>query len=300
MHADLVYKHTVETVLKEGKVKGDRTGTGTVDLFAPPQMRFNLKEGFPISTTKKIPLRVVFEELRWFLNFSTNLKPLLDNKVNIWTDDGYRFHKEQGGELSKEEFIEMVKRDGFDLGKLYPYNWRTWDKYIENEDGTITKGNPVDQIKNLIDTIRNDPNSRRLVVSAHNPPALDEAALNSCHALFQMDVTDGVLSCQMYQRSCDLFLGSWFNISSYALLTHMIAKMTGLEVGELVITIGSGHVYLNHLEQIKEQLSREPRPMPTLNIKTVHKNIEDYTFDDIELIGYDPHAPIKGKLSVGL
>jgi thymidylate synthase len=299
MHADLVYKQLAEKILTEGRRKGDRTGTGIVYLFGE-QVRYNLKEGFPLLTTKKVPLRVVFEELRWFLNFSTDLKPLLEANVNIWTDDGYRYYKEQGGELSKEEFTELAKKDGFDLGKIYPYNWRTWDKYIENEDGTITKGEAVDQIKNVINEIKENPDSRRLMVSAHNPTVLDQSTLPSCHNFFQLDVYEGVLSCQVYIRSNDYFLGNPFNVPSYALLTHMIAKMVGLEVGELIISLGNVHLYSNHLEQIKEQLSREPRPMPKLNIKKVHKNIEDYTFDDIELIGYDPHAPIKGKLSVGL
>ncbi|AMB18610.1 thymidylate synthase [Bacillus phage Eldridge] len=290
MHADLVYKQLVEKTLLEGEVKGDRTGTGTVSLFGE-QIEFNLKEGFPLLTTKQLSLRVIFEELRWFLSGSTNLKDLLDNDVHIWTDDAYRFYKEKGGQLSKEEFVEMVKREGFDMGPIYGKQFREWGGEW---------GEQVDQVANVIESLKNDPDSRRHMITMYNPTVLKRITLPPCHMGVQFYMSSKGLCCKMIQRSADLFLGEPFNIASYALFTHMIAKMIGTDVYKLIISLGDGHVYLNHLEQTKLQLSREPRPMPQLNIKTVHKNIEDYTFADIELTGYRPHPAIKGKLSVGL
>jgi thymidylate synthase len=290
MHADLIYKELVEKILTEGEVRGDRTGTGTISLFGE-QMVFDLKEGFPLLTTKKLALRVIFEELKWFLSGSTNLKDLLDNNVHIWTDDAYRFYIEGGGQLPKGEFIEMVKQEGFDMGPIYGKQFRSWG---------ADWGETVDQVAEVINSIKNDPESRRHLITMYNPSVLKRITLPPCHMGVQFYVSKRGLSCKMNQRSADIFLGEPYNMASYALLVHLIAKMVGLEVDKLIITLGDSHAYLNHIEQLKEQLSREPRPMPKLNIKKVHNNIEDYMFDDIELIGYDPHDAIKGKLSVGL
>lgn len=290
MHVDSAYKWLAHGVLKHGKRKGDRTGTGTFSSFGP-QMEVSLKEGFPMLTTKKLPLRVIFEELKWFLSGSTDLKDLLDNNVHIWTDDAYRFYRDKGGKLSKDEFVEMAKTEGFDMGPIYGEQFRNWG---------AERGNPVDQIAEVIESITSDPDSRRHLVSAYDPSVLKKIALPACHTFFQLYVADGELSCKMYMRSCDIFLGLPFNIASYGLLTHFIAAIAGLKVDKLIITFGDAHIYSNHEEQIKLQLDREERPMPKLNIKKVHKRIEDFRFEDIELIGYDPHPGIKGKLSVGL
>lgn len=301
MHADLVYNNMAARILNEGKRKGDRTGTGTISLFGP-QMEFDLKEGFPALTNKAIPMRIVGEELFWFAKGDTDLRSLLEKNVNIWTDDGYRDYKSKfGGELTKAEFVEMVKETAYDLGPIYGYQWRSWEVSTPaSEDFPgLTSTEHIDQLQDVIEQIKNNPDSRRLLVTAWNPSDIPNMALPPCHVLFQFYVQDGELSCKMYQRSADFFLGVPFNIASYALLVHIIAKMTGLEVGKFIHTFGDAHIYSNHEEQIKLQLSRTPRPMPKLIVKTVHDRIEDYTMDDIELIDYNPHPSIKGKLSVG-
>jgi len=289
VNVDEIYNELAELVLEKGKRKGDRTGTGTISHFGS-QIEFDLQEGFPLLSGKRLPIKAISNELFWFLSGSTDLKDLLDRDVNIWTDDAYRFHKEQGGTLSKDEFIEMARTKGFDMGPIYGEQFRNWG---------AEWGNPVDQIAEIIDQVKNNPDSRRMLVSAYNPSVLGKIALPACHTLFQLYVSDGELSCKMYQRSCDIFLGLPFNIASYALLVHLIATMLGLKVGRLIITFGDAHIYNNHVNQIKEQISRPIMKMPKLYVKTVKDRIEDYTFEDIELVGYKPHPGIKGKLSVG-
>lgn len=290
-NADKEYLRVAKNILDNGVKKEDRTGTGTIETFGE-RMEFHLQEGFPLLTTKKVAFRITAEELFWFLSGSTNLKDLLDKNVNIWNQDGYRFYREQGGTLEYDEFLDMVRDRGFDMGPIYGATMRNWEG---------AKGKVVDQVQSVIDSLRNNPDSRRHVMTTWNPTVLDEISLPACHGTaIQFNVQDGFLSCQVYIRSNDIFLGNPINIASYALLTHLIAKMTGYDVGKLIIVIGSAHIYLNHVDQLKEQLTREPKPLPTLKVKTIHDYIEDYTIEDIELIGYDPHGPIKGKLSVGL
>ncbi|QIW88643.1 thymidylate synthase [Bacillus phage P59] len=309
-HADTIYKNFLKKILKEGTVKEDRTGTGTISLFGP-QMEFDLSYGFPALTTKKVPLRVMSEELFFFNRGDTDLKSLVDKNVKIWTDDGYRFALENGFEGTKEEFIEYVKENGFSLGPIYGAQWRSWKKhsYIPSEIDeaagmAITGGQHVieeiDQLNEAIQKIKNNPDDRRIIVSAWNPAAIPSMALPPCHVFFQYYVADGKLSCKMYQRSADSFLGVPFNIASYGLETHLIAKMAGLEVGKLIMTFGDAHIYRNHLDQVEELLSRRPKKLPKLIVKTVHDRIEDYTIDDIEFVGYKPHPAIKAPLSVGL
>lgn len=290
-HPDVEYLNLIKKIMDEGVVKEDRTGTGTIEIFGG-RLEFDLHKGFPLLTTKKLSFKNIAEELFWFVSGSTNLKDLLDKNVNIWNADGYRFYKEQGGELDFEGFKDYVRENGFDLGPIYGYNFRRW----EGANGKI-----VDQLNNAIQSIKTQPYSRRHVLTLWNPTVLDEIALPSCHGTaIQFNVTEGKLSCQMYQRSSDSFLGLPYNIASYALLTYIIAKITDLDVGKLVIVTGSTHLYLNHIEQAKLQLTREPREVPTLVVKKKHDKIEDYTMDDLELKNYNPHPAIRAKLSVGL
>ncbi|MFC4682933.1 thymidylate synthase [Exiguobacterium sp. s149] len=254
-------------ILEYGVVKEDRTGTGTTSVFGY-QMRFNLQEGFPLVTTKKLHTRSIIHELLWFITGDTNVKYLQDNGVRIWN--------------------EWADEDG-NLGPVYGAQWRSFPK----PDGTS-----VDQLAQVIEQIKTNPDSRRLIVSAWNPGQLEDMALPPCHLLFQFYVADGKLSCQLYQRSADTFLGVPFNIASYALLTHMVAHVTGLEVGDFVHTLGDAHIYHNHLEQVNLQLTREPRPLPTLNILRDVTSIEDFRFEDFEIVDYDPHPHIKGAVSV--
>ncbi|WP_114165642.1 thymidylate synthase [Exiguobacterium sp. TNDT2] len=254
-------------ILENGVVKEDRTGTGTTSVFGY-QMRFNLQEGFPLITTKKLHTRSIIHELLWFITGDTNVKYLQDNGVRIWN--------------------EWADEDG-NLGPVYGAQWRSFPK----PDGTS-----VDQIAQVIEQIKTNPDSRRLIVSAWNPGQLEDMALPPCHLLFQFYVADGKLSCQLYQRSADTFLGVPFNIASYALLTHMVAHVTGIEVGDFVHTLGDAHIYHNHLEQVNLQLTREPRPLPTLNILRDVTSIEDFRFEDFEIVGYDPYPHIKGEVSV--
>ena len=261
------YLDLAERILNEGVEKVDRTGTGTISVFGH-QMRFDLNEGFPLLTTKKLHLRSIIYELLWFINGDTNIKYLTDNGVRIWN--------------------EWADENG-DLGPVYGHQWRSWD---------AADGRSIDQLSEVIDTIKNNPDSRRMIVCAWNPGDIDKMALPPCHCLFQFYVADGKLSCMLYQRSCDLFLGVPFNIASYALLTMMIAQVCDLKLGDFVHTLGDAHIYKNHIEQIKLQLTREPRPLPTMKINPDVKSIFDFKYEDFELCGYDPHPHIKGVVSV--
>lgn len=290
------YLKLCQTILEEGTQKGDRTGTGTKSIFGY-QMRINLQEGFPMMTTKKISFKLIATELFWFLTGITNIQPLVKEGNGIWTDWPYAIYKESEeyqGETMKE-FAEKIKNDDEfaakwgQLGPVYGSQWRTW----KTPDGKV-----IDQITNLIEQIKNNPNSRRLLVVAYNPGEVDQMALPPCHYAFQFYVNDGKLSCMFQMRSTDVFLGLPFNIASYALLTHMIADVCGLEVGELIYTGGDVHVYNNHFDQVKLQLTREPKELPKLKIKRKVDSIFDFKFEDFELIGYDPHPTIKGDVSV--
>ncbi len=261
------YLKLLEHILENGTQKDDRTGTGTLSTFGY-QMRFDLSEGFPCLTTKKLHLRSIIHELLWFLKGDTNIKYLQENGVRIWND----WADENGN-----------------LGHVYGYQWRSWPK----PDGTH-----LDQISQLIHDIKTNPNSRRLIVSAWNAGDIENMALPPCHAFFQFYVNDGKLSCQLYQRSADVFLGVPFNIASYALLTLMVAQVCDLQPGDFVHTFGDVHIYLNHLEQVKLQLTREPRKLPNMWINPEIKNIFDFAFDDFRLENYDPHPHIKGEVSV--
>lgn len=271
------YLHLIQEVLDKGVEKSDRTGTGTLSVFGA-QMRFNLEDGFPLLTTKKLHLRSIIHELLWFIKGDTNINYLNENKVNIWN--------------------EWADAQG-DLGPIYGAQWRNW-----NNEG-------IDQLAEVIQSIKYNPDSRRHLVAAWNPSvlplsgktfaenvALGKAALPPCHAWFQFYVASGKLSCQMYQRSADIFLGVPFNIASYALLTLMVAQVTDLKPGEFILTFGDAHIYLNHLEQVNLQLSRQPRKLPTLRLNPSIKNIEDFKFEDFTLEGYDPHPHIKGEIAI--
>lgn len=293
------YLKLLDTICREGVVRGDRTGTGTKGIFGY-QMRFDLSEGFPLVTTKKLFLKGIIYELLWFLRGDTNIKYLVDNGVHIWDADAYRYYNE----LCVKHGVLPVDQDTFlaaagvespiegyrfgDLNNVYGYQWRSWPQQ---------NGEAIDQIKRAIDTIKHNPNSRRIIVSAWNVADVESMALPPCHTMFQFYVAEGRLSCQLYQRSGDTFLGVPFNIASYALLTMMIAKECGLEPGEFIHTLGDAHLYLNHEEQAKEQLSREPRILPTMHLNPEVKSIFDYTYEDFTLEGYDPHPAIKAPLS---
>jgi thymidylate synthase len=254
-------------ILENGVQKTDRTGTGTIAIFGY-QMRFNLQDGFPLVTTKKLHLRSIIYELLWFLNGDTNIKYLNDNKVSIWD--------------------EWADENG-ELGPVYGYQWRHWP---------ARNGETIDQITNVVNQIKNKPDSRRHIVTAWNPADVDKMALPPCHAMFQFYVADGKLSCMLLQRSTDVFLGLPFNIASYALLTHMVAQQCDLEVGDFVWTGGDTHIYLNHLDQVKLQLSRDPFPLPTLKIKRKPASIFDYQFEDFEILDYQAHPSIKAPIAV--
>ncbi|KOH45364.1 thymidylate synthase [Sunxiuqinia dokdonensis] len=261
------YLDLLDHVTKNGVKKEDRTGTGTISVFGH-QMRFNLEEGFPVLTTKKLHLKSIIHELLWFLDGDTNNNTLKEKGVRIWN--------------------EWADEDG-NLGHIYGYQWRSWP---------TPDGQHIDQISEVVQAIKNNPNSRRLIVSAWNVGELDQMNLPPCHLLFQFYVADGKLSCQLYQRSCDVFLGVPFNIASYALLTMMMAQVTGLKPGEFVWTGGDVHIYLNHLEQVKLQLTRVPKKLPQMKINPNVKSIFDFKFEDFELINYEAHPHIPGKVSV--
>jgi len=261
------YLDLLHHILDKGLEKQDRTGTGTTSVFGY-QMRFDLSKGFPALTTKKLHLRSIIHELLWFLQGSTNIKYLQDNKVRIWND--------------------WADKDG-ELGPVYGKQWRSWE---------TKEGETIDQIKNAVDLIKKNPDSRRIIVSAWNVGELKKMALPPCHLLFQFYVADNKLSCQLYQRSCDVFLGVPFNIASYSLLTMMMAQVTGLQPGDFVHTLGDAHLYNNHLEQARLQLTRQPKKLPTMKINPDVKSIFDYKFEDFELTDYDPHPHIKADISV--
>ncbi|MBR2492230.1 MAG: thymidylate synthase [Paludibacteraceae bacterium] len=261
------YLDLLDRILKEGVRKEDRTGTGTISVFGH-QMRFNMEEGFPLLTTKKLHLKSIIHELLWFLNGDTNVKYLQENGVRIWN--------------------EWADENG-DLGHIYGYQWRSWPDY---------EGGHIDQISEVVNTIKNNPDSRRIIVNAWNVGDIKNMNLPPCHAFFQFYVADGKLSLQLYQRSADTFLGVPFNIASYALLLKMMAQVCGLKEGDFIHTLGDAHIYLNHLEQVKEQLSREPRHLPTMKINPDVKSIFDFKYEDFELMDYDPHPHIKGVVAV--
>lgn len=293
------YLELLDKICRDGVVRGDRTGTGTKGIFGY-QMRFDLSKGFPLVTTKKLFLKGVIYELLWFLSGDTNIKYLVDNGVHIWDSDAFRYYNElciKHGVLpvDMDTFLSAVgvesPIEGYrfgDLNNVYGYQWRSWP---------TGDGGAIDQIKKVIDTIKTNPNSRRMIVSAWNVADVDSMALPPCHTMFQFFVADGKLSCQMYQRSGDTFLGVPFNIASYALLTMMIAKECGLEAGEFIHTLGDAHLYLNHQEQAEEQLSREPRKLPKMHLNPAVESIFDYKYEDFTLEGYDPHPAIKAPLS---
>ena len=261
------YLDLLQHVLDHGILKEDRTGTGTHSVFGY-QMRFDLQDGFPLLTTKKLHLKSIIHELLWFLKGDTNVKYLQENGVRIWN--------------------EWADENG-DLGHIYGYQWRSWPDY---------DGGHIDQIKEAIDTIQNNPDSRRIIVSAWNVADLPQMNLPPCHAFFQFYVANGKLSLQLYQRSADIFLGVPFNIASYALLLMMVAQVTGLEAGDFVHTLGDAHIYNNHIEQVREQLSREPRALPKMKLTPDVKSIFDFKYEDFELTDYNPHPHIAGKVAV--
>lgn len=261
------YLNLLQHILDHGTVKEDRTGTGTISTFGY-QIRFNLQEGFPLITTKKIHLRSIIYELLWFLKGDTNIKYLHEHKVRIWD--------------------EWADENG-DLGPVYGHQWRSWG---------APDGKHIDQISEIVNQIKNNPDSRRIIVSAWNVADIPNMALAPCHALFQFYVAQGKLSLQLYQRSADVFLGVPFNIASYSLLLHMMAQVCNLETGEFVHTFGDVHIYRNHIDQVKLQLTREPRPLPILKINPEVKDIFDFTYNDFSIEGYDPHPHIKGKVAI--
>ena len=261
------YHDLLRHVLAQGTQKADRTGTGTISIFGY-QMRFNLQEGFPLLTTKKLHTRSIFHELLWFLKGETNIQYLKENKVTIWDD-----WADENGEL----------------GPVYGKQWRSWQ---------TADGQTIDQITNVIKQIQQNPDSRRHLVVAFNPGEIEKMALPPCHAFFQFYVANGKLSCQLYQRSADIFLGVPFNIASYALLTHMVAQVCKLEVGDFIHTFGDAHIYTNHMEQVQLLLSRTPRPLPKLILNPSIKNIFDFQYTDINILNYDPHPVIKAEVAV--
>lgn len=290
------YHDLLRHVLANGVKKEDRTGTGTISVFGY-QMRFNLQDGFPLLTTKKVHTKSIIHELLWFLQGNTNIEYLCQNGVRIWDDWPYEAFKKSdafAGEDIRAFAAKIANDHDFamkwgNLGPVYGYQWRSWP---------TPTGEHVDQIKQIVDQIKNNPDSRRIIVSAWNPGQIGEMALPPCHAFFQFYVAEGKLSCQLYQRSADIFLGVPFNIASYALLVMMIAQVTGLELGDFVHTFGDAHIYLNHMEQVNEQLSRDFRPLPQMKLNPNITNLLDFTYDDFELVGYDPHPLIKAPVAV--
>ena len=311
------YLNLCQHVLNNGVKKEDRTGTGTISVFGH-QMRFNLQDGFPLLTTKRVPFRLIASELLWFIKGDTNIKFLLQHNNNIWnewafkkwvesseyegpdmTDFGIRALQDEEFNQAYLEQMELFKGriledDEFaakygELGNVYGKQWRDWK---------TASGEAIDQLRDVVEQIKRNPSSRRLIVSAWNPEDVPTMALPPCHTLFQFQVADGKLSCQLYQRSADIFLGVPFNIASYALLTHLIAAECGLEVGEFVHTLGDAHIYLNHIEQVKTQLERQPKALPRLVIDDSFTSIFDMSLDQIRIEGYDPHPTIKAPIAV--
>mgnify|MGYP001255383324 CR=1 FL=1 len=316
-HSERQYLDLLRHVLKSGVRKEDRTGTGTISVFGY-QMRFDLREGFPLLTTKRVPFRLVASELLWFIRGDTNIRYLLEHNNHIWdewafkkwveseeyegpdmTDFGLRSQRDDAfRRMYEEEMEKFTKRilsdDEFarkygELGDVYGKQWRQWK---------TSSGETIDQLKDVIQAIKTNPDSRRLIVTAWSPEDIPAMALPPCHTLFQFYVAEGRLSCQLYQRSADLFLGVPFNIASYALLTHMIAHECGLDVGDFVHTLGDAHIYVNHLEQVEMQLGREPRPLPTLRLNPQVRSVFDFTMEDLAVEGYDPHPAIPAPVAV--
>lgn len=293
------YLDLLRRIKAEGTVRGDRTGTGTRSVFGH-QMRFDLSEGFPLLTTKKVFLKGVIHELLWFLAGDTNIRYLVENGVHIWDNDAYRYY----GELCARHGVPVVDRETFlasagaespiegyrygDLNHVYGYQWRSWP---------LPDGGTIDQIAEAVRTIRTNPDSRRILVSAWNVAEVEGMALPPCHVLFQFYVAGGRLSCQLYQRSADTFLGVPFNIASYALLTQMTAQVCGLEPGEFIHTLGDAHLYLNHMDQANEQLARTPRPLPRMRLNPAVRSLSDFRYEDFTLEGYDPWPAIKAPMS---
>ena len=289
------YHELMERVLREGSDKSDRTGTGTRSVFGH-QMRFDLAEGFPMITTKKLHLKSILHELIWFISGDTNIRYLCQNGVRIWDDWPFATYSKSADYdgIDMKEFAARIAEDADfaaqwgDLGPVYGFQWRFWP----GPEG------PVDQLRNLLEGIRSNPDGRRHIVSAWNPGYIDQMALPPCHAFFQFYVADGRLSCQLYQRSADIFLGVPFNIASYALLIHMMAQDLGLQVGDFVHSLGDAHIYSNHTDQVRLQLSRDLRPLPTLSLNTSVKSLFDFRYEDVELVGYDPHPHIPAPVAV--
>jgi len=289
------YHDLIHRVLAEGVHKEDRTGTGTLSVFGH-QMRFDLQAGFPMMTTKKLHLKSILHELIWFIRGETNIRYLCQNGVRIWDDWPYAKYKASGDFQGEDirAFAARIAEDAAfaekwgELGPVYGHQWRSWP----GPNGA------VDQLKQVLEDLRRNPDSRRHIVSAWNPGYIDQMALPPCHAFFQFYVAEGKLSCQLYQRSADIFLGVPFNIASYALLVHFMAHDLGLEVGDFVHTLGDAHIYSNHIDQVKLQISREPRTLPTLWLNPEVPSLFDFTYDDVRLEGYDPHPHIAGAVAV--
>lgn len=289
------YHELMDRVLREGIDKSDRTGTGTRSVFGH-QMRFDLSEGFPLVTTKKLHLKSILHELIWFISGDTNIRYLCQNGVRIWDDWPFATYAKSADYdgIDLKEFAARIADDAEfaakwgNLGPVYGYQWRFWPG----------PHGPVDQLRDVLEGIRRNPDGRRHIVSAWNPGYIDQMALPPCHAFFQFYVADGKLSCQLYQRSADIFLGVPFNIASYALLVHMMAQDLGLAVGDFVHTLGDAHIYSNHLEQVQLQLSREPRALPTLKLNPSVTSLFDFRYEDVELVGYDPHPHIPAPVAV--
>jgi len=290
------YLHFLQHIIDNGTYKDDRTNTGTISCFGY-QMRFDLQEGFPLLTTKKIHLKSIIHELLWFVKGDTNIKYLVDNNVRIWNEWPYEKFKKSKDYQSETmtEFVEKIKTDDAfarkhgDLGPVYGKQWRSF----AGADGKV-----MDQLKWVINEIKTNPNSRRLIVNSWQPNEIEDMALPPCHVLFQFYVNDNMLSCQLYQRSADAFLGVPFNIASYALLTMMIANICDLKLGEFIHTVGDAHIYSNLREQVDLQLTRTPRALPEMKIKSKPTAIDEYKYEDFELVNYDPHPLIKGKVAV--
>lgn len=307
-HPDIVYQNLLREILSEGVTKTDRTGTGTTSRFGT-QMRFDLSDGFPLLTTKKLPFKTILGELLWFIKGDTKLRTLLLLGINIWNEWLFKHYLiankiplpvvngEDWKRQMKEFTDKIISDDVFnekwgDLGPVYGKQWRNW---------VTPDGGSIDQLKQAVEMIRKSPDSRRIIVTAWNPAEIEEmavAGLPPCHCLFQFSVANGKLSCQLYQRSCDTFLGVPFNIASYSLLAIMIASVTGLEPGEFIWTGGDTHIYSNHMDQVTEQLTREPKEVPKVKIKRKVSEVWDFTVDDFELVGYDPHPAIKAPIAV--
>jgi thymidylate synthase len=289
------YHELMDRVLREGIDKSDRTGTGTRSVFGH-QMRFDLADGFPMVTTKKLHLKSILHELIWFISGDTNIRYLCQNGVRIWDDWPFATYSKSADYdgIDMKEFATRIAVDvdfaakWGDLGPVYGYQWRFWPG----------PNGPVDQLRDVLEGIRRNPDGRRHIVSAWNPGYIDQMALPPCHAFFQFYVVDGKLSCQLYQRSADIFLGVPFNIASYALLIHMMAQDLGLGVGDFVHTLGDAHIYSNHMEQVQLQLSREPRALPTLKLNPSVKSLFDFRYEDVELVGYDSHPHIPAPVAV--